>query len=154
MTIYKSNRAVMDEGLTIFLSAMAPYLFREIETTAGQPVETAAAEIFGQEVGDRFVEDLSSYESGASGRGRALTRIGLTVEFCWPIFKKQLRNRKTVVSALKQIEFSGVSAADRGSDLEHLYVEQRFEEMADILGRIDADEARRAIEDLKSDIKL
>ena len=80
MAAYASNRAVMDEGLTIFLGAITPYLIREIEMLADKPVDVAASEMFGQEVGARFVEDLSNYESGVSGRGRALTRITLTVE--------------------------------------------------------------------------
>ena len=153
MPAYASNRAVMDEGLTIFLGAMAPYVIREIETLADKPIEVAANEIFGQEVGTRFVEDLSNYESGVSGRGRALTRITLTVEFCWPIFKRRLRNKKVAVGALRQIEFSGVSAADENSGLEQLFVEQRFEEMEDILNRIDADEALGTIEALKDEIR-
>ena len=154
MAAYASNRAVMDEGLMIFLGAMTPYLVQEIETLTDKPIEVAANELFGQEVGTRFLEDLSNYESGASGRGRALTRITLTVEFCWPIFKKRLRNKKMAVSALKQIEFSGVSAADEESGLERLFVEQRFEEMVDILSRIDATEELVRIEDLKSEIIL
>ena len=153
MTAYASNRAVMDEGLTIFLGAMAPYLIREIEMLADKPVDVAASEMFGQEVGARFVEDLSNYKSGVSGRGRALTRITLTVEFCWLIFKKRLRNKKVAVGALRQIEFSGVSAADENSGLEQLFVEQRFEEIADILSRIDADEALGKIEALKNEIR-
>ena len=153
MTAYASNRAVMDEGLTIFLGAMAPYVIREIETLADKPIDVAANEIFGHEVGTRFVEDLSNYESGGSGRGRALTRITLTVEFCWPIFKNHLRNKKMAVSALRQIEFSGVSAADEDSGLEKLFVEQRFEEIADILSRIDADEALGEFEALKNEIR-
>ena len=146
-------RAVMDEGLTIFLGEMAPYLIRQVETLAGQPIETAAVEVFGKEVGNRFVEDLTYYDSGVPGLGRALTRISLTVEFCWPMFKKQLRNKKVAVSALKQIEFSSAFAADRGSGLEHLYVKQRLEEMADLLARIYADEALGRIEELKSQIR-
>ena len=101
MAAYASNRAVMDEGLTIFLGAMTTYLVREIETLADKPIEVAANEIFGQEVGTRFLEDLSNYESGASERSPALTRITLTVEFCWPVFKKRLRNKKMTVSALR-----------------------------------------------------
>ena len=153
MPAYASNRAVMDEGLTIFLGAMAPYLIREIETLADKPIEVAANEIFGQEVGTRFVEDLSNYDSGEAGRGRALTRITLTVEFCWPVFKRRLRNKKVAVGALRQIEFSGVSAADENSGLEQLFVEQRFEEMEEILNRIDADEALGKIEALKDEIR-
>ena len=76
-----------------------------------------------------------------------------TVEFCWPIFKNHLRNKKVAVSALRQIEFSGVSAADEDSGLEQLFVEQRFEEIADILKRIDADKALGKIEALKSEIR-
>ena len=115
MAAYASNRAVMDEGLTIFLGAMTTYLIREIETLTDKPIEVAANELFGQEVGSRFVEDLSNYDSGEAGRCRALTRITLTVEFCWPIFKERLRNKKVAVSSLRQIEFSGVSAADEES---------------------------------------
>ena len=153
MATYASNRAAMDEGLTIFLGAITPYLIREIEMLADKPIEVAANEIFGQEVSTRFVEDLSNYDSGETGRGRALTRITLTVEFCWPIFKKRLRNKKVAVGALRQIEFSGVSAADEISGLEQLFVEQRFEEIANILSRIDADEALGKIEALKNEIR-
>ena len=153
MPVYKSNRTVMDEGLAIFLNAMGPFVLQQMEAITGQPAEMASVEVLGEKIGNELVEDLASREAGVVGRGRALTRISLTVEFCWPVFKKQLRNKKVAVSALKQIEFSAVSSSDGGQDLECLYVEQRFEEMEDILRRIDAVEALGRIKELKSEIK-
>ena len=66
--------------------------------------------------------------------------------------KRQLRNKKVSVSALKQIEFAGVSVAAGAAHLDHLYVRQRFEEMVDILGEIASVEARSDMAILKSEI--
>ena len=125
----------------------------EIETTAGKPIESAALDVFGDKVGSRFLKDLGIGQSERVPRQLALTRISLTVEFFWPIFKERLRNRKVTSGALKQIEYSAVTSADRGVDLEELYVEQRMDDIIDILGKIEANEARERVERLKTSIR-
>ena len=131
------NRVAMDEAIGVFLAEIVPYMVSEIETAASQPIESAALEVFGREVGNQS----------------ALNRISLTVEFFWPIFKQRMRNRKVSTGALRQIEYAGVSAADRGVDLEPLYVEQRMADIIDILGRIQADSAREEVEILQKPFK-
>ena len=147
------NRVAMDEAIGVFLAKIVPYMVSEIETAASQPIESAALEVFGREVGNQFLTDLGIGQSGALRRQPALNRISLTVEFFWPIFKQRMRNRKVSTGALRQIEYAGVSAADRGVDLEPLYVEQRMADIIDILGRIQADSAREEVEILQKPFK-
>ena len=143
----------MDEAIGVFLAEIVPYMVSEIETAASQPIQSAALEVLGREVGNQFLTDLGIGQSGALRRQPALSRISLTVEFFWPIFKQRLRNRKVSTGALRQIEYAGVSAADRGVDLEPLYVEQRMDDIIDILGKIQADSAREEVERLQKPIK-
>ena len=143
----------MDEAIGVFLAEIIPYVVSEIETAADQPIESAAFEVFGGEVGSQFLTDLGIGQSERVPRHLALTRISLTVEFFWPIFKKRLRNRKVTSGALKQIEYSAVTSADRGVDLEELYVEQRMDDIIDILGKIETNEAREEVERLKTSIR-
>lgn len=143
----------MDEAIGVFLKVMVPYVVSEIERAAEQPIESAAIEVFGGEVGRQFLTDLGIGQSRLVRRQPALSRISLTVEFFWPIFKKRLRNRKVTSGALRQIEYSAVTSADRGVDLEELYVEQRMDDIIDILGKIEAIEAREEVERLKTSIR-
>ena len=148
----RPNRILMNKALRIFLDEMVPYVIQEVETTAGQPIEVAAIEVFGENVGTQFIQDLGINNSGGLRRSFALTRISLTVDFFWPIFKKRLRNRKVTSGALKQIEYASVSSADGDQDLEPLYIEQRLDDISNVLGRIGANDARREIEDMKKSI--
>ena len=164
----RPNRVLMDEARRIFLAEMVPYVTREIETTVGQPIETAAIDVFGKEVGERFIQDIENYEANQMASQRALTQINVTVDFHWPIFKKRLRNRKVMRSALTQIEYASASSDpiepidQRGQhidpsrikrpDLEPLYVEQRLDDIVNVLGRIGADDSRRRVEEMKKSI--
>ena len=150
----RPNRVAMNKAIGIFLEEIMPYIVSEIEMVVGKPIESAAIDVLGDKVGSRFLEDLGIGQSERVPRHLALTRISLTVEFFWPIYKKRLRNRKVTSGALRQIEYSAVTSADRGVDLEELYVEQRMDDIIDILGKIEAIEAREEVERLKTSIRL
>ena len=148
----RSNQILMNNALRIFLDEMVPCVIQEVETAAGQPIEKAAIEVFGENQGNKFIEELEDYDSNAMTRQFALTRINLTVEFFWPIFKKRLRNKKVMSGALKQIAYAAVPGVAINPELEPLYVEQRLDDMSNVLGRIGADDAQREIERLKDSI--
>ncbi len=153
-TANRPNRILINRALDLFLQEMVPYMTGEVEAVAGKPITAAAVDLFGESVGRQFLQDLGEYGSNSVTRHRALSRISLTVEFFWPIFKKRLRNRKVISGGLKQIEYAAVSSTDRGQDLDPLYVEQRLGDMSTVLGRIGADEAQRKIERMKNSIEL
>ena len=148
----RPNQILMNKALRIFLDEMVPYVIQEVETAAGQPIETAAIEVFGEKQGSKFIEELENYDSNALAEQFALTRINLTVELFWPIFKQRLRNKKVMSGALKQIAYAAVPGVAIEPEHEPIYVEQRLEDMSNVLGRIGADDARRNIEDMKISI--
>ena len=149
----RSNQILMNNALRIFLDEMVSCVIQEVETAAGQPIETAAIEVFGENQGNKFIEELGNYDSNALAAQFALTRINLTVDFFWPIFKKRFGNKKVVGGALKQIAYAAIPGVPIDPELEPLYVEQRLEDMSNILGRIGADDAKREIESMKSSIR-
>lgn len=90
-----------------------PCVIQEVETAAGKPIETAAIEVFGENQGNKFIEELENYDSNGMTRQFALTRINLSVELFWPIFKKRLRNKRVMSGALKQIAYAAVPGGTR-----------------------------------------
>ena len=148
----RPNQVLMNKALRIFLDEMVPCVIHEVETAAGQPVETAAIEVFGENQGRKFIEELGNYDSNALAAQFALTRINLSVELFWPVFKKRLRNKKVMSGALKQIAYAAVPGVAIEPELEPVYVEQRLEDMSTVLGRIGAADAQREIEDMKNAI--
>ena len=148
----RTNQVLMNKALRIFLDEMVPYVIQEVETVAGQPVETAAIQVFGEKQGSQFLEEIEDYDSNALAAQFALTRINLTVDLFWPIFKKRLRNKKVMSSALKQISYAGVPGVAIDPEHEPLYVEQRLDDISTVLGRIGADGAQREIEGMKNSI--
>ena len=146
----RSNQILMNNALRIFLDEMVPCDIQEVETAAGQPIEMAAIKVFGENQGNKFIEELGNYDSNALAAQFALTRINLSVELFWPIFKKRLRNKKVMSGALKQIAYAAVPGVAIDPELEPLYVEQRLEDMSNVLGRIGADDAQREIESMKN----
>ena len=110
----RPNRALVNKALGIFLDEMVSYVMREVEEVAGKPVDAAAIEVFGENVDRQFLQDLGGYRANSVARHQALSRISLTVEFLWPMFKKTLRNRSVTAGALKQIQYAAVIGADRG----------------------------------------
>ena len=147
------NQILLNKGLRIFLDEIAPCVIQEVETAVGQPIETAAIEVFGANQGRKFIEELENYNSNDLAAQLALTRINVSVDFFWPVFKKRFRNRKVTSSALKQIAYAAVPGVEIEPELEPLYVEQRLEDMLSILGRIGAADALMRIESLKDSIR-
>ena len=146
----RSNQVLLNKALRIFLDEMVPCVIQEVETATGQPIETAALEVFGENQGSKFIEELEGYASNRVAAQFALTRINLSVELFWPIFKKRLRNKKVMSGALKQIAYAAVPGVAIEPELELLYVEQRLDDMSTVLGRIGADNAQREIEGMKN----
>ena len=148
----RSNQILMSNALRIFLDEMVSCVIQEVESAAGQPIEKAAIEVFGENQGNKFIEELENYDANALAAQFALSRINLTVELFWPIFKKRLRNKKVASGALKQIAYAAVPGVPIDPELEPLYVEQRLDDMSNVLGRIGADDAKREIESMKNSI--
>lgn len=148
----RSNQALLNRALSIFLDEMVPCVIQEVEIAAGKPIETAALEVFGENQGNKFIEELANYDSNAMASQFALTRINLTVDLFWPIFKKRLRNKKVMSGALRQIAYAAVPGVAIEPELESLYVEQRLDDMSTVLRRIGAADAQRVIESMKESI--
>ena len=148
----RPNQVLVNNELKIFLDEMVPCVIQEVENAAGQPIETAVIEAFGENQGNRFIEELENYDSNALTAQFALSRINLTVDLFWPIFKKRLRNKEVMSGAIKQIACAAVPGVPIDPELEPLYVEQRLEDMSNVLGRIGADIAQREIERMKISI--
>ena len=146
----RPRRVLMNRALDLFLDEMVPYVTGKVEELSGKPIEDAAVEVFGENVGNQFLQDLADYGVNSVMTHQALSRIGLTVEFFWPMFKNTLRNRAVATGALKQIQYAAATGADHGQDLDRLYVEQRFDDMSNILGRIGAEGAQNEIEGMKA----
>ena len=142
----RPNRVLLDEAIGIFLTEMVPYVIQEVETSASQSPGAPAIDQYDRSVGSNFMQDLQTDDSGYIDAQKALERINITVDFHWPVFKKRLRNRSVMRSALTQIQYAnsfGVQEANEMNDLEPLYVEQRLEDMTNVLGRIRAEESKK-----------
>ena len=149
------NRILLEESIRIFLTEMVPYVIESLETSEGQPLGDPAMEQYDRAVGSNTIQDPQGDDRGFVDFHRALDRISLTVDCCWPVFKKRLRNRRAMRSALTQVSYANVFTAQEAheeSDLEPLYVEQRLDDMTNVLGRIGAQESKGRIDEMKKAI--
>ena len=137
----RPRRTLMNRALGLFLDEMVPYVTGKVEELSGKPIEDAAVEVFGENVGNQFLQDLADYRINSAARHQALSRSSLTLEFFWPMFKKTLRNRSVTSGALKQIQYTAATGTDQGQGLDRLYTELRLDDISNILGRIGADGA-------------
>ena len=145
----------MDEAIGIFITEMAPYVIEEMESSSEPPQGAELIEQYDSETGGDLIRDFQRDETGYISPQRALDRINLSVNLCWPTFKKRLRNRRVMQSALQQILYANsftLQEAQEMDDLEPLYVEQRLDDMTNILGRIGAEESQTRIEEMKISI--
>ena len=151
----RPNRILLDEAIAVFLTEMVPYVKQEVEASASQSPGAPAIDRYDRSVGSNFMQDLQANELGYIDTQKALERINVTVDFHWPVFKKRLRNRSVMRSALTQIQYANsftLEEAYEMNDLEPLYVEQRVDDMTNVLGRIGAQESKGTIQEMMKGI--
>ena len=151
----RPNRILLDEAIAVFLTEMVPYVKREVEASAIQSPGAPAIDRYDRSVGSNFMQDLQADDLGYIDPQKALERINITVDYHWPVFKKRLRNRSVMRSSLTQIQYANsftLEEANEMKDLEPLYVEQRLDDMANVLGRIEAEGSRGIIQGMKKSI--
>ena len=142
----RPNRILLDEAIAVFLTEMVPYVKQEVEASASLSPGAPAIDRYDRSVESNFMQDLQADELGYIDNQKALERINVTVDIHWPVFKKRLRNRSVMRSALTQIQYANsftTQEAHEVDDLEPLYVEQRLDDMTNVLGRIGGSGVKR-----------
>ncbi len=144
----RPNRDALSNALDIYRDAMRPFIVRCLKRVQGMRVEDAISESL-YEKRELFLQNLDR-----SGNVEDAIDINdfpnLVIRKWQPVFSQVFKGDKTVGNLLWVIVDVRNEVAHPGrQDLDADYVQARLYDIADLLGRINAPEAKRAVEDIR-----
>ena len=146
--IDRPNRDALSNALDIYRDAMRPFIVRCLKRVQGMRVEDAISEsLYGKR--ELFLQNLDR-----SGNVEDAIDINdfpnLVIRKWQPVFSQVFKGDKTVGNLLWVIvDVRNKVAHPRQQDLDAEYTRIRLYDIADLLGRINASDEKRAVEDIR-----
>ena len=149
--IDRPNRDALSNALDIYRDAMRPFIVRCLKRVQGMRVEDAISESL-YEKRDLFLQNLDR-----SGNVEDAIDINdfpnLVIRKWQPVFSQVFKGDKTVGNLLWVIVDVRNKVAHPGQqDLDAEYTRIRLYDIADLLGRINASDEKRAVEDIRDQL--
>ena len=149
--IDRPNRDALSNALDIYRDAMRPFIVRCLKRVQGMRVEDAISEsLYGKR--ELFLQNLDR-----SGNVEDAIDINdfpnLVIRKWQPVFSQVFKGDKTVGNLLWVIvDVRNKVAHPRQQDLDAEYTRIRLYDIADVLGRINASDEKRAVEDIRDQL--
>ena len=149
--IDRPNRDALSNALDIYRDAMRPFIIRCLKRVPGKRVEDAISESL-YEKRELFLQNLD--RSGNVEDAIDINDFPSLIIRKWqPVFSQVFKGDKTVGNLLWVIVDVRNKVAHPGQqDLDAEYTRIRLYDIADLLGRINAPEAKRAVEDIRDQL--
>ena len=147
----RPNRDALSNALDIYRDAMRPFIVRCLKRVQGMRVEDAISEsLYGKR--ELFLQNLDR-----SGNVEDAIDINdfpnLVIRKWQPVFSQVFKGDKTVGNLLWVIVDVRNKVAHPGQqDLDAEYTRIRLYDIADVLGRINASDEKRAVEDIREQL--
>ena len=148
MTKDRPNRDALSNALDIYRDAMRPFIVRCLKRVQGRRVEDAISEAL-YEKRELFLQNLDR-SSNVEDAIDINDFPNLVIRKWQPVFSQAFKGDKTVGNLLWVIVDVRNKVAHPGQqDLDAEYTRIRLYDIADLLGRINASEAKCAVEDIR-----
>ena len=148
----RPNRDALQRAVDIFRDTMRPFIVRNMKNVPRMGLEDALRTSLLEKRADDFVQNLRRGKSAAESID--VNDFPHIVQRNWrEVFDRAFGGWRTAPNALWQIVDARNHVAHPGQqDLEPEYVRTHLYHIADILGRINAPDEKRAVEEIRDDL--
>ena len=148
----RPNRKALQDAVDIFRDAMRPFIVRNMKKVSGMGLEDALQASLREKWADEFAQSLRQGKSVEESID--VNDFPPIVQRNWrEVFDSAFGGWRTAQSALWQIVEARNHVAHPGQqDMEPEYVRTHLYHIADILGRINAPDEKRAVEKIRDDL--
>lgn len=149
--IDRPNRDALSNALDIYRDAMRPFIVRCLKRVQGMRVEDAISEALKGNSRNQFLRNL--HRSGNVEYAIDINDFPHLVTWYWyPVFHQAFNYERTVKNLLYMIKEVRNEVVHPEEDLDAEYARSRLYDIADVLGRINASDEKRAVEDIRDQL--
>ena len=150
VTVDRPNKDALSKAIDIFRDAIRPFVIRNLRRLRGATVEDAVRRSLSPHQADAFGRDLR--QAGDLASAIDVNFVPPLVQRNWrEVFSAAFDDERTIQNQLWMISEARNQVSHPGAqDLDAEYTRARLYDVADVLGRINAPEQKRAVEDIRS----
>ena len=152
VTIDRPHKDALSSAIDIFRDAMRPFILRCIRRVSGSTAESAIRRSLASHQADSLDQSLRQGADLASAID--VNFFPALIQRNWrEVFSSEFRDERTIQNELWMIAEARNQVSHPGTqDLDAEYTRARLYDIADALGRINAPEQKRAVEDIRSQL--